>query len=448
MTKQNEGDDPLAEPERDPWFNPYRYTASDRATIVLGGVLHRYEKTEGRERNRKIDDRETFWKVGYALLADLSYHYLRGSPGTGLVVTRTKGAFAKRKRTRYDPPFLTRTFPKFLDDFAEHGYLTQTKGVYSGLPGKSKRTTIKAGPALVALINENGFGFDDFGLSEDEEVIILKRPKADYWDEGGLQDYEDTPLTKRFRAQVKAINSWLAAADISFDPEAHDQPVDPRARRLFRYFAEGQFEKGGRLFRGFWENLPKAARLSGITIEGERVIGLDYSQLNPTLAYAEAECSPPPGDAYALVGFESNREGVKKVFNALLFDKGPRDRFPKKGNAKKKVKDLFPPKTKIGDVIQAIHEKHPKLASVLSKGMGFHLMFLESEIMMHVLEQLRERGIVGLPVFDAVIVKAPKAEEATAVMKNEFRKATGLEIQVRLEHPLGTPVSSGPRKSD
>ena len=63
-------------------------------------------------------------------------------------------------------------------------------------------------------------------------------------------------------------------------------------------------------------------------------------------------------------------------------------------------------------------------------------MYLESEIMMRVLEKLRHQNIVGLPVFDGVIVKASKAEAAKDVMKEQFNKATELEIQVRLEHGL------------
>ena len=80
------------------------------------------------------------------------------------------------------------------------------------------------------------------------------------------------------------------------------------------------------------------------------------------------------------------------------------------------------------------------LGSVLSKGAGFHLMYLESQIMMHVLEKLRHQAIVGLPVFDGVIVKASKAEAAKAVMKEQFNKATGLEIEVRLERSLAPQV--------
>ena len=116
--------------------------------------------------------------------------------------------------------------------------------------------------------------------------------------------------------------------------------------------------------------------------------------------------------------------------SALLFDKKPRKSFSKGENVR------FPKKVKIGDVIGAIREKHPMLGSVLSKGAGFHLMYLESEIMMHVLEKLRHQNIVGLPVFDGVIVKASKVEIAKRVMKEQFNKTTGLEIQVRLEQTL------------
>jgi hypothetical protein len=121
---------------------------------------------------------------------------------------------------------------------------------------------------------------------------------------------------------------------------------------------------------------------------------------------------------------------VKTVFNALLFDEGPRESFPED------VNKLFPPGSKIGHVIEAIRKKHPMLGSVLSTGAGFHLMFLESEIMMRVLEDLRYYTIVGLPIFDGVIVKASEAEAAKAVMMEKFKEATGLEIEVRLERPL------------
>jgi hypothetical protein len=413
------------ERERDLWFNPYRYPATERATLALGNVISELEHSEQRKRARKATDRTWFWKTTYAVLSDLAYYSLNGYCGDGLIGPRAKAALGIT--SRYFPPLFTQSFPKLLDELERYGYLKQTKGFFSGIPGKSKRTTIRPDSALIALIDREGFAFSDFALGEHEEVIILKRSKTGYDDEGGTLEYEDNTTTRALRSAVRELNSWLEKAEIAFDSTAYDYPVDARARRLFRYFAEGRFDRGGRLFRGFWENLPKKARLGGITIEGERVVELDYAQLNPTLAYAEVGATAPAGDAYVLRGFEQHRDGVKKIFNALLFDRKQRKSFPKG------TKELFSPGTKVGDVITAICVKHRLLTSVLSRGRGFHLMFVESEVMMAVLRELARISIVALPVFDAVIVKASAAETAQAVMKDQFRKRTGLDIQIRLE---------------
>ena len=412
------------EDDGDPWFNPYRWPASPRALDVVGDVLFDLEKRENRTRKRTAKDRQWLWQVGHVLAADLAYHYLSGSPGNGLVVPRAKRELGKK--SRYHPPYFTRSFPNLLDTLQRIGYLRQKKGAYSGKPGHSKRTTIKADARFVELVVKHQVTFEDLEVSGAEEVIILKRAKRGHWDRGEKIPYRDTPTTARLRAEVREVNAWLERADIAFDPSAHDRPVDVRARRLYRYFA-GDFESGGRLFKGFWQNLPKRARLLGLRIHGERVVELDYAQLNPMLAYARVGCSPPSGDAYTLPGLEQHRDGVKKVFNAMLFDRGPRESFPEGVNV------LFPKRTKIGDVVGAIREKHPRLRSELSSGAGFRLMFRESEVMMRVLGQLRNHAIVGLPVFDAVIVKASEAEAATIVMKEQFKKATGLEIKVRPE---------------
>jgi hypothetical protein len=226
---------------------------------------------------------------------------------------------------------------------------------------------------------------------------------------------------------LRAINEWLAGADVSFDATAagYDKPVNAQARRLYRSFTMGNFESGGRLFGGFWENLPKSVRLRGISIEGEYVVGLDYSQLNPLLAYSLAKAQSPRGDAYTLPGLENSRDGVKKVFNAMLFDHSRRTKFPK--GARK----LFPRRVMIADVTAAIFERHPMLKGTLSvAGIGHNLQFMESKIMMGVLRRCQKKRIIALPVFDCVVVRASAAEEVKAIMRKEFKSVSGLDVEV------------------
>ena len=40
------------------------------------------------------------------------------------------------------------------------------------------------------------------------------------------------------------------------DPDK--RPIDLTRRTLVRIFAEGQFDKGGRFYRGWWQNVPSS----------------------------------------------------------------------------------------------------------------------------------------------------------------------------------------------
>ena len=168
--------------------------------------------------------------------------------------------------------------------------------------------------------------------------------------------------------------------------------------------------------------------MRSISIEGEYVVGLDYSQLNPLLAYSLAKAQPPSGDAYTVPGLEDCRNGVKKVFNAMLFDHRPRRKFPKG------ARELFPRRVKVADVTGAIFERHPMLKGVLSAtGIGHTLQFLESEIMMGVLRRCQNQRIVALPVFDCVVVKASAEDAVRKIMQQEFKSVAGLDAEVREE---------------
>jgi hypothetical protein len=305
----------LNEPQRDLWFNPHLSPRNERAHEVVVPVVHAVEHYE-RKRALRSQDKLTFFQVLIPLVTNLMHHYLIGSPGQGIPVPRSKKALGKGVN-RYQPSF-PRSFPQMLDALRDLGFAKETKGKFSGFPGQSKRTTVRAGPKLIELIKKHNVTLEDLE-GEGQEIIILSRPKRGHWDEGERIDYEDTETTRRFRRELQSINAWLAKAHIGFDANASNRAVNVHARQLRRQFTLGRFDRGGRLFGGFWENLPKPVRLKGIRIDGERVIGLDYSQLNPLLAYHLAEAEPPPEDAYTLSGLENCRDGVKKVFNAMLF---------------------------------------------------------------------------------------------------------------------------------
>ena len=60
-----------------------------------------------------------------------------------------------------------------------------------------------------------------------------KRSKEDFWDEGGDQEYDDAPTTRRNRTQMMEINAWLRDADITFDdptPRCAENGQEPVAQ--------------------------------------------------------------------------------------------------------------------------------------------------------------------------------------------------------------------------
>ena len=420
------------EPQRDLWFNPHLSPRNERAHEVVVPVVHAVEHYE-RKRALRSQDKLTFFQVLIPLVTNLIHHYLIGSRGQGIPVPRSKKALGKRGN-RYEPSF-PRSFPRMLDALCDLGFAKETKGKFSGFPGQSKRTTVRAGPKLIELIKKHNVTLEDLDAGQGHETIILSRRKRGHWDEGERIDYEDTEITRRFRDELHSINAWLAKAAITFDANASGHAVNVHARQLRRQFTLGRFDRGGRLFGGFWENLPKPVRVQGIRIDGERVIGLDYSQTNPLLAYHVAEAEPSPGDAYALPGLENYRDGVKKVFNAMLF-KHPVDSLPKGS------RNLFPRRVSCEDVTEAILKGHPMLKGVLSNPeTGHQLQFLESEIMMRVLRQCQKRNIIALPVFDCVVIKASAESVVREIMRREFKAVAGLEVTVNRELSLSKTMA-------
>jgi hypothetical protein len=414
-----------SELQRDLWFNPHLVPRGIPAHNVIDSPVLAVRAYK-RKRRRSGENLHTLSRVLIPLLANLIHHHLIGGPGQGVFVPRSKKALGQRGN-RYQPFSFPRSFPQILDALCALGFAKQTLGKFSGFPGQSKQTAVRAGPKLIELIQEQKVALEDLGGSDEGEIIILSRLKRGHWDDGERIEYEDTETTRRFREELRSINAWLARADITFDANAFSRPVNIHARQLRRQFTLGRFDRGGRLFGAFWENLPKDVRRKGIRIEDEQVIGLDYSQLNPLLAYHAVEADPPAEDAYTLPGLEKCREGVKKLFNAMLF-KHPVKKFPKGARA------LFPRRVKCEDVTEAILLRHPMLKGVLSyPETGHQLQFLESEIMMAVLRSCQGRNIVALPVFDCVVVKASAEGIVREIMRREFKAVAGFDVTVKRE---------------
>jgi hypothetical protein len=255
--------------------------------------------------------------------------------------------------------------------------------------------------------------------------------KEDYWDDGGYVEYEDTDLTHQYRVEMLRINDLLQDAPLELDKSVlkKDKHADINDRQLRRVFTRGRFNSGGRLFGGFWQSLSKKERLEGLTINGDSVVCLDYSQMGLRIAYGLANGTPPAGDGYRLPGLEANREAVKKLINAVLFSEKPLARLPKG------LKALLPRDTGLPLAMGLITQVHPELESLFFTGIGHKIQFVESQIIIDVVLNAFEPEIVALPVHDAIVVGDYDAEAAEVLMLEVFEKHTGVHGEVKREEP-------------
>jgi hypothetical protein len=422
-------DEAGALPPRDPRFCPFRVPRGENAKAVLAEVLKQldeYERQRGlRRRRRRAEDQATYERLVGAIVCDLLYRYLMGERAT-IAVSLSNAVLGRR--SRYRGLASSTTLPDVLARMAavETGFVRVTKGRKGNAFAAGRMTTIEPGEKLLGCIERFAVTLADLGEDLDQETIILKGKKADRLDQGSWLEYPETETTRLLRAQMRAINAWIAEADIECDPFVGEagRYVNDRDRFLRRVFNNGSFADGGRLFGGFWQPLKAPARHEGIKIGGKAVATLDFGQMVVRILYGMAGSVPPPEDAYEIPGFPRCRDGIKKVFAALTFVDGDLKSRPR-GTAK-----LLPRAGTIQDVTRAIRRYHAPIAPLLDRVIGHKVFAMESRILVDVLLGLKDQGIVALPIHDAVVVAHSAIETAKSTMEAVSQRHLGFVAPV------------------
>jgi hypothetical protein len=173
----------------------------------------------------------------------------------------------------------------------------------------------------------------------------------------------------------------------------------------------------------------KSKDLRDITIDDEWVTALDYGQMAIRLAYSLAKAPIHFEDAYTLDRkTDSAREVIKRLMNIML--NAPTTKTwaaPKRLSAMQKDSDFQ------RNLILEIKEFHKPIAHLFGGQYGMKFMFLESEILIDVLLELNNKGIVALPIHDCILVKESAQKTAKEVMLRVFKQHTNLDATVAVE---------------
>jgi hypothetical protein len=418
-------------------FNPFLCAKTDKLKKLITEVQTQLEGYEAyyttRKRARRPTDQVTYDRTVEAILCDLCAVELEPDNDSIHLPLSNK---VLRSKSRYKGTALGKTLPDILRVMSapEMGFVVVEKGhstfkivdddlnvAFAG----GQQTILRAGPKLLSRIERFEITRADMGHAPEEEVLVLRAPKRHSNSIAEYQEYEDDEATLALRQQMTDINAWLDTADITCSLPH----VEPSQRRLRRIFNNSDFGQGGRLYGGFWQAMSSDERQEHILIDGDCCVELDYGQMSLMILYGLIGAKPPEGDLYDLSveGIPAEcRPGIKKVIQAIINSPELPGRLPK-GSRKH-----IPSRISFRDILGAVERRHPAIYPQMTSGIGMQLFRKESDILIDVLITLQARGIVALPVHDAVVVRDDNSDKAEAVMKKVFREHTGITPDVTL----------------
>lgn len=405
-------------------FDPSKVPTSPALWALVDEVDGLVTRQEARLRRRKPATQAIYRDSLSALVADL-VHRQTQAPDAWITVEMSKQALGTKTRRA---PFMTEALPALVRLMESAGVLELDLG-YRSQFGRV-RTRVRASSALVGRMEELGLGFEDVGQNPAllADPIELKgepnRERRGRGSDAPRLPLPDTEQVRLLRAEMTAINEWIVSASLAWeeDEAGVEKPVDPGRRFLKRVFNEGRFDRGGRLYGGFWQQPNPDRRLRCLRINGERVVSIDFAAMGVRLAYADVGATPPEGDLYAHRWFP--RAGVKLVLNAVLSASAPFRRMPDG------ARPFFRRRTSVDDVVAELERMHPAISPLFFKGNATKLMHLESQIAVRALLALRERGVVALPVHDCLLVSRGDLEVAKGELRRASLEVVGVDIPV------------------
>lgn len=392
-------------------------------------LLTAEQKLKLRERTRRPADHDNFANAVEALVCNL----LLTSQADNAVLAVPRSHKMMWGKNRYRNTVYGEHFVGLLDLLSQLRFVSELTRGYRFSNTLKQSTTIKPTKKLLRRFSISEARENWIKQAEEPEVLVLKSSK-DVEGVSSLIDYADTPETTKLRKEVRDINAFLATAKISLLAhygttlvDRDRQVIGTHQRSLRRVFNNGSWNEGGRLFGGFWMNMERDQRFSAIRIDGKKIANVDFSALFPRLAYTLVKAKPPSGDLYVYQTVPGDRDGWKKLTNALLFAAKPMKSWPTE------TKNHFSSEVKLSTAIGAIKEKHAQIAAYLEQGVGYHLMRIESDLLIKILARLRAEDIVALPLHDSVLVAKPFAARAKRMMEAEFKRHTGSAALVTID---------------
>lgn len=249
-------------------------------------TINAYETAERQTASERGDKRRRRSKPAQAKF-EIAARALLCEAAVAKVTNDTQGFRCSRsksfleKEDRHRSPAVNPLLPKALDVLAGLDFLAQSLGRITDR-GERVQTVVRPAAELVRLCERFDLTVADFRQERPGDEIVLRGPKAESDEVAPDLAYVDDGETRRMRAEMQAINAHLRQADIAALPIMGEDglvDVDVSKRKLRRIFTGGSFERGGRLYGGFWiMDLKAWMRTQCLRLDQQPVVELDFAQ--------------------------------------------------------------------------------------------------------------------------------------------------------------------------
>ncbi|UCE56579.1 MAG: hypothetical protein JSV31_14370 [Desulfobacterales bacterium] len=251
----------------------------------------------------------------------------QNDPTSYITFSRNSNNF--KPGTKYGRMHLSYEISKKINDFLiKNAYIDYTEGFYNkDRPFSSKKPRMRATEKLIRLLkNDNEIEEGMIHWDESEPTLILRDDEKKE-----IIDFQETDDTIQILNNLKVINRNLQKHAIllyvpntelkkineRLNRDPQKSPIDLTQKRLRRIFNGGSFEKGGRFYGGWWQNIPKEYR-KYIRINDKDVVECDFSGLHINMLYAKEGLPLPEEDPYELAGYGDIREFLKQALLRLV----------------------------------------------------------------------------------------------------------------------------------
>jgi hypothetical protein len=332
------------------------------------------------------------------------------------------------------------------------GYLDDS---HLGSKKKHELSRMKGMPKLFDLL-VNRFKLTPAMIQRhpNEELVVLKDTVKIEWKtkkDGSREkvkktinvEYTETANTSRMRQNLRKINSLISKHFIGLclndedvkkiqasRHESRKERIDFSKTSLHRSFSNRDFNQGGRLYGGWWQNIPSKFR-KYTWIDNRMTYEFDFKCYQAKLLYAEAGLPIPPGDLYMVPGFPKEaRLFLKEAFQVMM-------NTPSKRSAELKITSLLMEHSTLQgqytarDITGTILKEHGAIRGQFFTGnKGLLLQSVDADITEEILLRLLDQDTVCLPIHDSFIVRRDHIRTLVDTMKSVIFDRYGYHIEM------------------